>query len=124
MNTLQKSILNIFLTLINIWLLFVCLIQGLHIYMQINDNVIDIPVILYTLLTILFIFFSYMLIHKSKKLIGISIYFAVLAFIIIIPSYSESLQKVEEVDTCLDFGGRWNYKLNKCEGSRLEALNK
>lgn len=89
-----------------------------------REGIITVGILLYILLIIAFILFSYKLIYKSKKLIGVALYFVLLAFILIIPRYSESLQKVGEVDTCLDFGGRWNYKLNKCEGSRVEELNK
>ncbi|MCP4354821.1 MAG: hypothetical protein GY793_04165 [Proteobacteria bacterium] len=117
MEKIQKIMLNIFITLVNIMLAGIAMLLIFYVIVETRENIITIGVLMYILLILMFILFSYKLIYKSKKLIGVGIYFMVLAFIVVIPRYSDSLQKIGEIDTCLDFGGRWDYKLNKCEGS-------
>jgi hypothetical protein len=69
-----------------------------------------------------FILFSYSLVYKSKKLIGILVYFASLIFMMFAPI--NAVSNVDRAFTCNDFGGSWNYSQNKCDGARVESLNK
>ncbi|MCP4354820.1 MAG: hypothetical protein GY793_04160 [Proteobacteria bacterium] len=86
----------------------------------IDDNIIlrifALSVMMFSLYSLYLIFAQ---LSKNKVLIYLG------SLIIIISSlWIDSINIAYEMDSCYSSGGRWNYELNSCEGSRVESLNK
>lgn len=92
----------------------------LEMFFLINPSLSKLIVIL---LGAFFIFYSFIVFKKITKT-NLGVLLSVFIIIMFIMSKSESIKLAFDEYTCLDFGGRWNYEQNKCEDSRVEALNK